>query len=115
MFKKALCLFFIVSCMPQAYAATVYQLAAGQSLQVTNTTGSAISASCQITAVSNVINTLVIKILRGQGSINGTSFTQGQTLNEIVYNTQVIPVFASARAIAQITNNTKYTMVATCY
>lgn len=76
----------------------------GQTLVLTNTTSGVISAQCLISAVDTGVNTLVLKMIKGKGSFNGTSVVQGATLYENIRHLQNIPIKASVDAKAQLTN-----------
>ena len=97
-----------------AYSLTTYKLTPGQAMVLTNTLNRPISADCLINAVANVVNSVSINMLSGAGLFNGNSVTRGQTLFQNVYNTQYIPITASAGASARITNIGGYTLQAQC-
>ncbi len=113
--SKFLLLMAVVICCYQHSAFSVtYKLAPGGSLLFTNTLNRPISAYCLINAVSNVVNSISITVLRGSGVFNGTSATQGQILYQSVYNSQYIPLTASTNASARISNLGSYTIQAQC-
>lgn len=105
---------FILFVHTTASATEIYKIMPGNAIVLTNITDHPISASCIINAVSTVVNSISINMVRGNGMFNGTTLSQGQTLFQNVYNTQFIPIAAISGASAIFTNLGSYTVQAQC-
>lgn len=125
MHKKIRALFFLFaligsySCFSMSgiwsfLMSTSYDFPTGQLLTLVNTSSQTTTAICQMTVTSNQNHSILVKVLSGYGQINGTTLSKGQTLVQTVYNTQVIPLTASAGAKAEFINLGPYKVNASC-
>jgi len=85
-----------------------------EAVVVTNTLAKALTATCEIHAVSDRVNSVSIVVTNGSGSFNGTSLKKGQTLTQKVYNLQNIAITATSGTQAQITNLGEFDIKARC-
>ncbi|PJD94596.1 MAG: hypothetical protein CK426_07770 [Legionella sp.] len=95
-------------------ASATYLLVPGQPLLISNSLSHPVSASCLMHAALNVVNSISIKMIQGNGLFNGTSIQRGDTLYQNILNSQYIPLIASNNASAIITNLSPYTIQAEC-
>lgn len=120
MCKKILCtslsfILFLCFIHTKSYSFTVtYKLAPNQTMVLTNTLNSTLSAYCLINAVANVTSSISITMLQGAGLFNGTTMKQGQILYQNIYNNQYIPITANPTASARFTNIGEYAVQAQC-
>lgn len=91
-----------------------YKLSPGKALILVNTSSTVLNVSCQMGVASDPSHSISINALSGNGQINGTSISKGQTMIVTVRNMQVIPITASPRASASFTNLGPYVVIASC-
>ena len=91
-----------------------FELAPGGSILISNTLATSVTVQCEIIILSSQNNSVLIKVLTGNGIINGTHLKRGQSLVQTLYHSQVVLMTASADATAQFTNLGYYVLKSTC-
>ena len=83
-----------------------------QPVILTNTSTTTINMLCVVHVASQ--QSILIKIMKGEGIFNGTSFKSGYTMSDSFYNGQSVSIVASKGTQAQVINLGSTVMKATC-
>lgn len=90
---------------PFALTATQdYDLLPGKPLRVTNASGKPYNASCEIHLSSRENHNMLIKMLTGNGEVNGNTLKKGQSLTLAIHHTEMISIIMSANSDVEYTN-----------
>lgn len=119
---KLIALFFLMLC--QCANAISWSLAdnpvnidfkPNQPVVITNTKNQSLQYMCEMRVNTSSDNTLLIKQLKGNGVVNGTTLESGRTLYLTIRQLQTMTVIAEKGASIQFTNLGTLLMRGVCY